>query len=126
MSAAQLVEQLRRRGILVVASGDGRLRCHPRNALCETERAAIARHRQAILTLRESDPVGWRTGVMADQAAATSACPLFLARPGLRVRPGSCFSCGARLDPAEAYRCSPCLLATIRALCGAGPAGAVS
>jgi len=126
MSAAQLVEQLRRRGILVVPSGDGRLRYRPRNALCEAERAAIARHRQAILTLLESDPVGWRTGVMADQAAATSACPLFLARPGIRVRPGSWFSCGARLAPAEAYRCSPCVAAAIRVLGGAGPAGAVS
>lgn len=122
MTPAEIVGSLHRRGILVVPTGDGRLRYHPREALSGTERAALARHREAILALFDADPVGWRAGVMAAQVPRTGAIPLLIARPGVRFRAGSCCSCGDP-RPVDRYRCAPCAAASIHALAAVPAAG---
>ena len=58
MTPAEMVGSLRRRGILLVPAGDGRLRYRPRESLSETERAVLARHHDAILALLDADPIG--------------------------------------------------------------------
>jgi hypothetical protein len=116
MTPAEIVGKLRKRGILVAPSGDGRLRYRPREAPSEADREVLAHNRTAILALFESDPVGWRAAVMTTQVRRIGACPLLLARPGIRVRPGSCCSCGDQLDRDGRYRCTPCVAATVRAL----------
>jgi hypothetical protein len=122
MTATEIVRSLRHRGILVVPSGDGRLRYCPREALSEADRDALALHRAAILALLESDPVGWRAAVMATQIRGNGAIPLLFARPGMRLAPGSCYSCG---DPriVDRLRCRPCVAGTIRVLAAAPTAG---
>jgi hypothetical protein len=113
MSPTEMVGSLRRRGILVVPSGDGRLRYCPREALSAADRAVLLRHREAILALLDGDPIGWRTAVMAAQVPVTGAIPLLLARPGIRIGRGTCLSCGDLLTPDNRYRCGPCVAATV-------------
>ena len=125
MTPAEIVGKLRRRGILVAPSGDGRLRYRPRWALSEADRGVLVQHRTAILALFESDPVGWRAAVMTTQVRRTGALRL-LARPGIRFRPGSCCSCGDLLDRDERHRCRPCLVATVRVLAVAPTAGVLA
>lgn len=122
MTPAELLGSLQRRGILVVPSGDGRLRYRPSTALSDEERAVLARHRDAILALFAADPIGWRAAVMAAQVTATGAIPLLLARPGIRFPLGTCCSCG---DPrlVDRSRCAPCSAAAVRALATVPAAG---
>jgi Protein of unknown function (DUF3987) len=80
------------------------------------ERAALARHRDAILALFDADPIGWRTAVMAAQVPRSGAIPLLLARPGIRFPLGSCCSCGDPLGPDDRYRCGPCVAAATAVL----------
>ena len=123
MTPGEMLGSLRQRGILVVPSGDGRLRYRPRNALSGAERAVLARHRDAILALLDADPTGWRAAVMAAQVPRTGAIPLLLARPGIRFPPGSCCACGDPLSPDERYRCGPCAAATVHVLAAVQAAG---
>lgn len=123
MTPAEMVGSLQRRGILLVPSGDGRLRYRPREALSGAERAVVARYRDAILALLDSDPIGWRTAVMAAKVPRSGAIPLLLARPGIRFPPGSCCSCGDRLSLDERYRCGPCAAATVHVLATVQAAG---
>lgn len=116
MTPAELVGSLNRRGVLVVPSGDGRLRYRPREALSEAERAALARHRDGILALFDADPIGWRAAVMAAQVPRTGAIPLLIARPGIRFQRGTCCSCGDPLSPDARYRCGPCVTAVVAVL----------
>ena len=116
MTASELVGSLRRRGVLLVPSGDGRLSYRPRKALTEADREFLARNRAAILAQLESDPVGWRAAVMAIQLRRTIVLSLLLARPGVRFATDSCCSCGNLLDRDERYRCTPCVAATVRVL----------
>jgi hypothetical protein len=113
MSPTEVLGALRLRGILVVPSGDGRLRYCPRQALSAAEAAVLVRHRDAILALFDGDPVGWRGAVMAAQGPRTGAIPLLLARPGIRIGRGTCLSCGDPLTPDDRYRCGPCVAATV-------------
>jgi hypothetical protein len=116
MTPAEIIGSLRRRGILLAPAGDGRLSYHPRKALSEAERAVLARHRDAILAVLDTDPIGWRAAVMAGQMLGNSPIPLLLARPGIRFPSGSCCSCGDPLGRDERYRCAPCVAATVAAL----------
>ena len=118
MTPTEILGSLRQRGVLVVPSGDGRLRYRPREALSGAERAVLERHRDAILALFDADPIGWRAAVMAAQVPRTGAIPLLLARPGIRFPPGSCCSCGDPLKPDVRYRCGPCVAATVAVLDG--------
>ena len=124
MTPAEMVGSLQRRGILLVPSGDGRLRCRPFAALSDEERAVLARHRDAILALFDADPIGWRAAVMAMQVPRTGTIPLLLARPGVRFPARSCCSCGDP-RPTDRYRCVPCAAAAVHAL-AAVPAAGVS
>jgi len=123
VSPTELLGTLHRRGILLVPSGDGRLRYRPRRALSEADCDVLARNRVAILALFESDPVGWRAAVMANQVRWAIAILLPIARPGLRFEPGSCCSCG---EPRNGRRllCPPCVVATVRVLGTVPTAGA--
>jgi hypothetical protein len=113
----ELLGSLRRRGIVVVPSGDGRLRYRPQGALSAAERAALAEHRAAILAHFEADPIAWRAAVMATQLHPDGPFPLLLARPGIRFPTGTCGSCGEPLpDDAHRYRCDPCAEAVIAVL----------
>lgn len=116
MTPAEMVGSLRQRGILIVPSGDGRLRYRPLEALSAAERAAVERHRDAILALFDADPIGWRAAVMGAQVPRTGAIPLLLARPGIRFPPGSCCSCGDPLTADDRYRCRPCTAAAVDVL----------
>jgi hypothetical protein len=116
MTPAELIGSLQRRGILLVPATDGRLRFRPQEALSEPERAALTRHREAILALFDADPIGWRVAVMATQICVARALPLLLARPGIRFPLGSCCSCGDPLGPDDRYRCSPCVAAVTAVL----------
>jgi hypothetical protein len=118
MTAAEMVGTLRQRGIIVVPSGDGRLRYCPREALSAADRAVLARHRDAILAVLDADPVGWRATVMAAQVPRTGAIPLLLARPGIRIARGTCLSCGDSLTSDDRYRCGPCVAAAVALLDG--------
>ena len=122
MTPAEMLGSLRRRGIQLVPSGDGRLRCRPFAALSDEERAVLARDRDAILALFDADPIGWRAAVMVAQVPRTGAIPLLLARPWVRFPAGSCCSCGdAR--PADRYRCVPCAAAAVHVLAAVPAAG---
>ena len=116
MTPAEMLGSLRQRGIQLVPAGDGRLRYRPREALSEADREALVRHRDAIFALLESDPVGWRAAVMTTQVRRTGNIPLLLARPGSKLPPESCCSCGDQLSPDDRYRCTPCVAATVRVL----------
>jgi hypothetical protein len=116
VTPTEVLGALRQRGIVVVPSGDGRLRYRPREALSAGDRAVLVRHREAILALFDADPIGWRTVVMAAQVPRTGLIPLFLARPGIRFPPGSCCSCGDPLSHGTRYRCGPCVAATVALL----------
>ena len=125
MTPTEILGSLRQRGILVVPSGDGRLRYCPREALSGAEQAVLAGHRDAILALFDADPIGWRAAVMAAQVPRIGVIPLFLARPGIGFAPGSCGSCGDQLGRDQRYRCGPCAAAAVHVL-AALPAGGSS
>jgi hypothetical protein len=112
MSPAEIIGSLRRRGIVLAPAGDGRLRYRPREALTASERAELARHRDAIAASFNADPIGWRAAVMATQVPQTGAISLLLARPGIAFPPGSCCSCGDPRSP-DQYRCLPCATAAV-------------
>ena len=116
MSPAELVGSLRRRGVVLVPSGDGQLRYRPQAVLSQAECAALAVQREAILDCLASDPVGWRAAVMATQIRSGHALPLLLARPGIRFPLGSCCSCGDPLTDLDRYRCGPCASAMTLAI----------
>jgi hypothetical protein len=116
VTPTEMVGALRQRGILVVPSGDGRLRYRPREALSGAERAVLVRHRDAILALFDADPIGWRITVMADQVPKTGGIPLLLARPGMRIARGTCLSCSDVLALDDRYRCGPCVAAAVALL----------
>jgi hypothetical protein len=122
MTPAEMVGSLRQRGILVVPSGDGRLRYRPREALSAAERATMARYRDAILVLFHADPIGWRAAVMAAQVKRAGPIPPLIARPGIRFPQGSCCSCG---DPraTDRYCCAACAAAAVHALAVVPAAG---
>jgi hypothetical protein len=67
MTPAELVRSLHRRGVVLMPSSDGQLRYRPLTALSPADRAILASQRAVILAYLESDPVGWRTAVMASQ-----------------------------------------------------------
>jgi len=117
MTPAELLGSLHRRGILLVPA-DGHLRYRPREALSAAERAALARHRDAILALFDADPIGWRAAVMSAQVPRTGAIPLLIARPAIRFQRGTCCSCGDPLIPDARYRCGPCVAAAAAVLEG--------
>lgn len=116
MSPAELVGSLRRRGVVLVPSGDGQLRFRPRAALSQAERAALAAQREAILDCLAMDPVGWRAAVMATQIRNGHALPLLVARPGVVFPLGTCCSCGDPLTEPDRYRCASCTAATLASL----------
>jgi len=116
LTPGEVLGSLRRRGILLVPLGDGRLRYRPQGGLSEAECAVLARHRDTILALLDADPIGWRAAVMGTQVPATGAIPLLLARPGVRFAVGSCCSCGDPLDPDDRYRCRSCVKAAVAVL----------
>ena len=116
MSPAELVGSLRRRGVVLVPSGDGQLRYRPQAALSQAECSVLAVQREAILDCLASDPVGWRAAVMATQIRSGHALPLLLARPGIRFPLGMCCSCGDQLAESDRYRCASCTAATLAAL----------
>ncbi len=120
MTPAEMVGSLQRRGILLVPDADGRLRYRPREALSGSERAVLARHRDAILALLNADPIGWRAAVMVTQMPKAGAMPLLLARPGIRFPPGTCCSCGDQLTATDRSRCGPCISAVVAVLETAG------
>jgi hypothetical protein len=116
MTAVELLIAFQRRGLTVVPGDDGELHYRPRNAISDSERAELARHRDAILALFEAHPVGWRTAAMLAQLPRTGGIPLLLARPVTGPSPGSCCSCGDRLCDDERYRCRSCVQAAVEAL----------
>ena len=101
------------------------MRYRPREALSASERASLARLRNAILELFEADPIGWRAAIMRAQVPRTGAIPLLVARPGIRFVPGSCCSCGDP-RPVDRYRCPPCEAAAVCALAGGPQSGTVA
>jgi hypothetical protein len=118
MSPLDLLGSLQRRGVVLVPTGDGRLRYHPREALSADERAEIARYRDLIVERFNADPVAWRVAVMATQFPAQGAIPLLLARPGARFPLGTCCSCGDDLTSNDRFRCRPCVEAVVKVLAG--------
>lgn len=120
MSPSEILAELHRRGVLLVPAPDGRIHYRPKDALSPEERDDLARHRDAIRALLECDPVGWRTAVMAAQVPTTGAILFLLARPGARVPPGYCLSCGDALGVDDRYSCAPCVAAAVAVVNRAG------
>ena len=58
----------------------------------------------------------WRVEAMRSQVPVSGGIPLLVARPGTPMQPGSCYSCGAKLESDVPKRCAGCLGAVIAVL----------
>ncbi len=95
-----------------LAAVASRLRVWPASRLTETLRAAIRKHRAALIVLVQGcDPgVVSRRQLFASQWALDRNTS-FQVCPGLPYEPGQCFSCGDPVEDARYGRCWRCSLA---------------
>jgi hypothetical protein len=116
MTAMEIVATLRRRGVMLAPSPDGRIRYRPRDGLSSLELEQVARHRDEIRMLLEREAVDRRIAAMAPQLASAGAIPMLLARPGVQFPNGTCCSCGDLLASGQHFRCRPCVEAAVAVL----------
>lgn len=117
MTATELLEDCARRDIRLQADGPDLIVNAPRRVLTDKVLAALKARKAELLALLSSPPplpppllpdVRWRAGAMLLQRG-DGALPVLVARLGLAVTDGFCFSCGEELAaPPAAGRISRC------------------
>ena len=102
MTLREVLTTCRTAGIVLVPSGTALEVDAPSDALTPELCAELRAHKPTLLE------VLWRVDAMR-RLAVQAPRPLVYARAEAQGGPGFCFSCGARLEPPEAYgRCTPC------------------
>ena len=116
-SAAELLSDLRQRGVELVHAG-GRIRYRPQDAVTPELRSALIERKADLLMLLAEDDhdVSWRADAMRPHVPPTGPIPTLTARPRLGTSPGCCISCGEPLPPENRYRCEPCVKAAWQVL----------
>lgn len=118
MGAPEVLAELTRRGVEVVAVGD-RLRFRPPSAITPDLRAALVEHKADLLRLLSPDDgeIRWRVDAMRPQVPRAGSIPVLLARPeASRAPTGTCLSCGDPLTEGQRIRCVPCVTAVEQVL----------
>jgi len=115
MGALTLVREARRAGLDVSAAGNTLIVRGPRR-LEPVAQALLARKPSVLRALVEEQSVGWRIEAMKTQAHGTSGPRCLLARPGVRLPPGSCWSCGGAVSTGDGSCCQLCVDATVAVL----------
>jgi TubC N-terminal docking domain len=124
MTALELVETLRARGVELVPAGD-RLRFRPGEAVTAEERAALRLHKPEVLRLLAPESAvtdraeAFRQQLNEWTASGRFGAPL-LGLPGVEVRTGSCVSCGVTLGEEQTWRCRLCVRA-VKVVLGLSP-----
>ena len=110
MSAADLIAELRLRGVAVQATGDRLKVDAPKGTITPELHEALKDHKLEIIALLMTGDteIAWRAAVMASQIPAEGYVPLLVAREAVEPEPGHCISCGNRLNADERYICSLC------------------
>lgn len=111
MTAAEILTETRRLGIVLLADGQ-RLRYRAPKCLMtpELREALAARKPELLALLTAEDPeVTWRFTIMERQVPTTGPIPILVAR-SVQRRPGHCVSCGEAVPMALSgwRRCEPC------------------
>ncbi len=116
MDGLTLLREARRVGLDVDVDGDHLVVRGPRR-LEPVARRLLERRDQVLQALAfERAEVVWRVEAMRPAARRGGLVPLLLARPDAARGTGRCCSCGDALDPADRYRCRPCVEAAVRVL----------
>jgi hypothetical protein len=118
MNVAELLVELKARGVMVEAAG-GRLRVDaPKGAVTPDLREALAECKAevlAMLTIDEGE-IAWRVKAMLVQIPAAGPIPFLIARADFQSHDGCCLSCGEMLNTDDLYRCALCSRAANKAL----------
>jgi hypothetical protein len=116
MDAVSLLREARNVGLEVAVDGDHLVVRGPRR-LEPVARRLLERKDQVLQALAfERSEIAWRVEAMRAMAPERGPLPLLLARPDGARGTGCCCSCGDTLDPADRYRCRPCVEAAVRVL----------
>ena len=119
MTAAEILEDLRRRGVTLVAEGD-RLRFHPKTAVPPETRDLLARHKPELLALVRGNRPGyspWPDRLPAlgpRRVGPFTACAL--CERGTWARFGDtplCLPCAQEADPERLARLAACAVAQV-------------
>jgi len=116
MVAYDVLHELQRRGVEIVATGDC-LRFRPRENVTPELHEKMTRHKAELINLLSLDTgeVDWRVDVMRPQVPVRGPIPFLIARPDTPQQ-GRCLSCGDPLTTAQRHRCAACLHAAHRVL----------
>lgn len=127
MTAAQLLTDLRAKGVQVVAVGE-KLHVRPIDQIGPETREALLAHKREILALLTGNPsvseIARRADAFREQlkrwtASKRVGVPILALSD---VEPGDgdrrCISCGERLSPGRSWRCDVCVVAVNRVLAG--------
>lgn len=110
MNAAQLLDELRVRGVVLEAVGD-RLRVEaPKGTITPELHEALKDHKVEIIALLMTGDteIAWRAAVMVSQIPTEGYVPLLVAREAVEPQPGQCISCGNRLNAGDSSICVIC------------------
>lgn len=113
--AAQLVAELRARGVELVAAGD-RLRYRPVDAVTPNEIEVMRAFKPEILRILTGvlhERVDAFRHAMAEWFASGRPGVPLLALPGVTPALGRCVSCGVTLPGDRQWRCELCLAAVV-------------
>jgi hypothetical protein len=118
VTAGELLEDCRRRGIALEAVGEGLKVRARRECLTDALKGELSARKPELLALltcqREPEPlplteaVAWRVAAMRAQHRPGEPFPVLLARPVAELPEVGCFTCGASLPPGYC-RCAPCI-----------------
>lgn len=119
MDAVTLIRDARRAGLVVSKRGERLVVRGPRRL--EPVAEHLLDHKPEVLqVLAEERETAWRIEVMRRQLVPDGTIPILIARPGMPVPAGFCWSCGDRVVPADSSRCQPCVTATTAVLASVG------
>ena len=110
MNAAELLIELRARGVVIEAAGDRLKVDAPKGVVTPELREALAEHKievLALITVTEKE-IAWRVAAMLPQIPDHGPIPFLVAREAVEPQAGCCLSCGEVLAADDRYRCTPC------------------
>lgn len=118
MNAAQLLTELKGRGVMLEAKGDRLVIDAPKGTVTPELREVLAERKAELLTLLKVNDaeIAWRVAAILPQIPATGLIPFLVARNEFKWKRGLCHSCGDSLSVNENYVCGPCSRAIHQAL----------
>src|SRR5262245_45896444 len=117
MTAPALIAAVRRLGVSLERSHDGRLLVRPASRVPPGLMAELRAHKSAVLALLTTPPLGADPGLVAAfgqqidtwEREGCRGIPVLVLPSSPAPRCGACISCGIAID--DGWRCAACLAA---------------